>query len=85
MLAFLRLSVDLEQLFDQFRCLDVDFTDANVSTDFEELNYVAGVALDSLDAHVVVHPLLHKSGLRETLALLRNGHRVEFVQFRQME
>ena len=41
--------------------------------------------MDGLDAHVVVHPLLHKSRFSEALAFLRHGHGVELVELRQVE
>jgi len=34
-LAFLCLSVDLQELLDELRCLDVDFADTNFATDLE--------------------------------------------------
>ena len=34
-LAFFCLSVDLQELLDELRCLDVDFADTNFATDLE--------------------------------------------------
>ncbi len=69
-LAFFCLPVDLEQLFDQFRVLDVQFANSYLAAYFKKLHDVACIALDRFDAHVIVHTFFHESRLREALTFL---------------
>jgi hypothetical protein len=84
-LAFFCLSVNLEQFFYKFWGLDIYFANSDFAAYFKQLHDVAGIALDRLNAHVIVHTFFHEGGLGEALALLGYIHRVELVKLGQVK
>jgi len=66
-LALFQLPLDLIEFSREFTCLNIDLEVADVAADFEKLHDIGGVALNSLNAHVVVHALLHECALCEVL------------------
>lgn len=84
-LALFKLACDLQQLLNKFGLTDFELANPNLATNFEQLHNVAGVSLNSFNAHVVVHSLFHESGVGKCFALFRDNHGVETNQTRQVE
>jgi len=79
-LPLLEFPVHFLQLLHQLSHLYVDLEVPYFLCYFEHFGDVGGVPLDGLDAHVVVHPLLHEGGLCEVERLLRQGERVQLFE-----
>lgn len=69
-LAFFDLSAYLVEFFGELCDLDVDLEVPYFLAGLEQLHDVGGIALDSLDSHVVVHALLHEGGVCEGLGVV---------------
>ena len=84
-LTLLEFTGDFKEFLHKFGLRELDFANANLATDLEQLHNVRRISLDRLDAHVIVHPLFHEGGVCEGLALLRDDHGVEADEAGQVE
>lgn len=83
--ALVHLSFHLLEFAGQAFSQDLELLDSELLAYFEHTDQVCGVALDRLDAHVVVHAFLHECGLAELLLVIRNVLHVQALQVRQVE
>ena len=69
----------------KFRLPQLEVAYFEAKTQLQDFSERRTVALDSLDPHIVVHFLLHKSGLCERFTFVTDDHAVQFIETRQVK